>query len=78
MAICHTENLADYLYKNPAGLGNFLMSFTGVTSFFRDIELFKKLEKEIIPALLNENEEHYCLRLWIADAKQEKKPIAWQ
>lgn len=69
MSICHTENLADYfdyLYKNPAELGILFKEFLiGVTSFFRDIEIFKKLEIEIIPTLLDEVDEN-DLRVWVA------------
>lgn len=69
MSICHTDNLADYLdliYKNPNELGILFKEFLiGVTSFFRDIEVFKKLEKEIIPSLLEEIQEN-DIRVWVA------------
>lgn len=35
-----------------------------VTSFFRDPEVFERLEKKIIPALFNDRGPHEALRLW--------------
>lgn len=38
----------------------------GVTEFFRDAEAFERLEKEIIPQLLNRHDGSEELRVWVA------------
>ena len=69
MSINKIDNISEYLnyiYLNPSEAGILFKEFLiGVTSFFRDTEVFQKLEEEIIPDLLNniiDNE----IRIWVA------------
>ncbi|MGM0500775.1 MAG: chemotaxis protein CheB, partial [Bacillota bacterium] len=55
-----------YLQQNPEEVENLFRDLLiGVTSFFRDPEAFKVLEKEIIPSLFAEKRESGSLRLWV-------------
>lgn len=67
MTIHQIANLEDYiafLEKKPAEVEALYREFLiGVTSFFRDREVFEELEKKYLPELFADKRE---LRLWIA------------
>ncbi|MBU2646986.1 PAS domain-containing protein [bacterium] len=69
MAVHQIDRIADYvtfLEKNPAEVDIlFKDMLIGVTSFFRDVEAYRILEEEILPALLNSREPDSLLRIWI-------------
>lgn len=69
MAINRVESIVDYLdylYKNPTEIELLFKDFLiGVTSFFRDSQVFQKLKEEYIPQILNKFDDEW-LRIWIA------------
>lgn len=69
MAANNISDIADYLkyiYLNPSELSILFKEFLiGVTSFFRDAETFEKLEKDVIPELLNKISDRE-IRIWVA------------
>jgi len=69
MIINKIEDISDYLsyiYRNPSEVSVLFKEFLiGVTSFFRDQEVFSKLEEEIIPDLLNRFTDNE-IRVWVA------------
>lgn len=69
MSINKIDDISDYLnfmYKNPSEVAVLFKEFLiGVTSFFRDAEVFTKLEHEIIPELLSRIPDNE-IRIWVA------------
>lgn len=69
MAINRIESVVDYLdylYKNPTEIELLFKDFLiGVTSFFRDSQVFQKLRKDYIPQIINEFDDEW-LRVWVA------------
>ncbi|MCX8083672.1 MAG: PAS domain-containing protein [Calditerrivibrio sp.] len=69
MSINKLEDISDYLnymYKNPSEVAILFKEFLiGVTSFFRDTEVFLKLEQDVIPDLLNRIPDAE-IRVWVA------------
>jgi two-component system, chemotaxis family, CheB/CheR fusion protein len=70
MAVHHNKKIDDYvtlLKKNPKeGEILFKELMIGVTSFFRDAKVWKKLNQEVIPAYLNNHSSNGVLRAWVA------------
>ncbi|PSR12480.1 histidine kinase, partial [filamentous cyanobacterium CCP3] len=70
MALHHLESLAsyrDYLFANPAeGQALYQEILIGVTSFFRDAEVFSALTQTVFPALLRDRSPDVPLRIWVA------------
>jgi two-component system CheB/CheR fusion protein len=61
------QNYVRFLQENPAELDILLKElFIGVTSFFRDPDLWKKLEKTIFPELIKNSPNRCVLRAWVA------------
>jgi two-component system, chemotaxis family, CheB/CheR fusion protein len=57
---------ADFLNENPAELDIlFKELLIGVTSFFRDAEVWEKLKDEIIPELIKNVPNRYVFRAWV-------------
>ena len=55
-----------FLQENPKEIELlFKELLIGVTSFFRDPDVWKKLKEEIIPNILNEIPDGYILRAWV-------------
>lgn len=69
ITVNHIANIEDYvlfLQNNPSEIENLYKDFLiGVTSFFRDKEVFKTIEKKIIPPLLEKCKEKQECRVWI-------------
>jgi two-component system CheB/CheR fusion protein len=63
------KTLADYvtlLQNNPSHVKSLFKNLLiGVTRFFRDKKAFEILEKDILPNILNNKEDDYCIRVWI-------------
>ena len=63
------NSIEDYIYflqKNPNEVVELYKDFLiGVTSFFRDTEVFKSLENKAIPLLLENCTEKQELRVWV-------------
>lgn len=61
------KKYCEFLKQNPQELGllanDFLIS---VTSFFRDPEAFKFIEKTIIPAIMANNRKNETIKIWVA------------
>ena len=70
MALHHLESLesyGQYLQANPDEVKALHQEMLiGVTSFFRDDEVFAVLEKTVFPALLRERNSDQPLRIWVA------------
>ncbi|MDF1557146.1 MAG: protein-glutamate O-methyltransferase CheR [ANME-2 cluster archaeon] len=68
--LTHTGNLYEYiklLEKDQAELMNLMDSLTvNVTEFFRNIETFETLEKDIIPKIINNNSSRDIIKVWSA------------
>jgi two-component system CheB/CheR fusion protein len=61
-----TQNYVRFLQENPQELDIlFKELLIGVTSFFRDTAVWKKLKEEILPTLFNELPDGYMMRAWI-------------
>ncbi len=55
-----------YLQENPGELEIlFKELLIGVTSFFRDSEVWKKMKEEIFPAIIKESPNGHILRAWV-------------
>ncbi|MDW7997919.1 MAG: chemotaxis protein CheB [Thermodesulfovibrio sp.] len=69
MAINRVENIVDYLnylYKNPTEIELLYKDFLiGVTSFFRDIQVFQELREKYIPDIIEKFDDEW-LRVWVA------------
>jgi two-component system CheB/CheR fusion protein len=70
IAVHHLSSLEEYakfLIENPAE-GDLLFNelLIGVTSFFRDADVWEQLSAEVIPALLAAHPEGGTLRAWVA------------
>jgi len=60
------HNYVRFLQENPKEVEIlFKELLIGVTSFFRDEAVWKKLKENILPALLNELPDGYVLRAWV-------------
>ena len=58
------ENYIAYLEKNPSEVDSLFNEFLiGVTSFFRDVDGFKSLEKNVLPHIFKRNEDN--VRVWV-------------
>lgn len=70
MALHHLESLASYgqyLAANPEEVQALHQEILiGVTSFFRDGEVFAALEQTVFPALLRDRNPDQPLRIWVA------------
>jgi len=70
MVYCNFTNLDEYfafLQNKPEELELLAKDFMiGVTQFFRDRDAFKKLEKDIIPELVQNYNPEYGLKIWVA------------
>lgn len=61
------HNYVRFLQENPKEIEIlFKELLIGVTSFFRDNEVWKKLKDSVLPALIKELPEGYVLRAWVA------------
>ncbi len=69
MAMHQIENFADYVrylqLTKPEVDALFRDLLIGVTSFFRDAEIFDEIQKKVIPELLNAKTEASDIRAWI-------------
>jgi two-component system CheB/CheR fusion protein len=69
MGIHQHSTIADYvgyLQENPQEVELlFREMLIGVTSFFRDAEVWEYLRTEIIPSLLSTRRQHQALRAWV-------------
>jgi two-component system CheB/CheR fusion protein len=60
------SSYSDFLIENPAELDIlFKELLIGVTSFFRDAEVWEKLKDEIIPELIKNVPNRYVFRAWV-------------
>jgi two-component system CheB/CheR fusion protein len=60
------EGYFDFLEKNAAEVKNLSKDFLiGVTSFFRDKDVFKSLEKKVIPYLVEKCAGKQEIRIWV-------------
>ena len=60
------QNYVRFLQENPNELDIlFKELLIGVTAFFRDTAVWKKLKEEILPALFDRLTDNYVLRAWI-------------
>lgn len=70
MGIHQIDTIAAYvrlLQENPQEVDLlFRELLIGVTSFFRDSEVWKRLRTEVLPALLSQRSQNQALRAWVA------------
>jgi two-component system CheB/CheR fusion protein len=60
------ESYIDFLQNNPIEIEKLYQDFLiGVTSFFRDTDVFNSIEKKVIPHLLKSCFEKQELRVWV-------------
>lgn len=60
------QDYIDFLQGNPREVENLFKDFLiGVTSFFRDKEVFENIEQKIIPYLMKIGKEKQELRIWV-------------
>lgn len=68
MGLCHIEHTDDYitlLRENPEEITLLIRDvLIGVTSFFREPEVFQVLEQDVIPQLLERTDASNPLRVW--------------
>jgi two-component system CheB/CheR fusion protein len=65
--IQYTDIYSRYLKENPAEIHIlFKELLINVTNFFRDIDAFTALEKEILPQLCKDKPDGYLFRVWVA------------
>ncbi len=61
------RSYSDYLKQNPEEISSLLKDLLiSVTNFFRDPVAFQTLEKEVLPALLQNQTEKKSIRIWSA------------
>ncbi len=69
MNVHHLDNISHYvryLQETPHEVQIlFKELLIGVTNFFRDPDAFKFLEKQVLPNLLADKPNDYCIRVWI-------------
>lgn len=60
------QNYVRFLQQNPKEI-EILFSelLIGVTSFFRDADVWEKLKENVIPSIINELPDGYVLRAWV-------------
>ena len=64
--INNIQNYVRFLQENPKEVDIlFKELLIGVTSFFRDAEVWAKLKETILPALMSELPDGYVLRAWV-------------
>jgi len=70
MQIRHVRDLLNYLHLLESDRGEILTlkrdTLIPVTSFFRDAETFELMEKNVIPTIIDEMQEHQPIRIWVA------------
>jgi len=81
MAVTHTASLQDYakyLQEHPEEAGELVMAFLiKVTEFFRDVQAFSYLKKNILPEIINRAREgHHSLRFWSAGCATGEEPYS--
>jgi two-component system, chemotaxis family, CheB/CheR fusion protein len=60
------DHYIEFLVRNPAEVESLYKDFLiGVTSFFRDKEVFKSIEANAIPHLLQHKEQGMQIRVWV-------------
>ena len=68
MSLQQIEKMSDYvsfLSQNTSEVENLYRDLLiGVTNFFRNSEAFEELKQKIIPDLIRDKPEGYCLRVW--------------
>lgn len=68
MSMQQIEKMSDYvsfLSRNNTEIDNLYRDLLiGVTNFFRNPEAFEELKQRIIPELIKDKPEGYCLRIW--------------
>ena len=68
MSLQQIEKMSDYisyLTQNTSEVENLYRDLLiGVTNFFRNSEAFEELKQRIIPDLIKDKSEGYCLRVW--------------
>jgi len=56
-----------HLHENPAEIKQLCQEFfINVTSFFRDPEAFRLLEREVIPTIIGSKEKDETIKVWVA------------
>lgn len=70
----YVRQLRDDMGEREALVRDFLI---GVTSFFRDPEVFAVLEEEILPAIVREREPEQEIRLWIAGCSSGEEAYSY-
>lgn len=61
------QNYVRFLQENPSEVDIlFKELLIGVTSFFRDTEVWDKLKEKVLPDLFNELPDNYTLRAWVS------------
>jgi len=70
MQIRHVRDLHNYLHLLESDRGEILTlkrdTLIPVTSFFRDAETYELMEKNVIPTIIEEAQEHQPIRIWVA------------
>jgi two-component system CheB/CheR fusion protein len=62
----NTQNYVRFLQENPKELEILLKDLLiGVTGFFRDTAVWKKLKEKILPNMIDELPNNYVIRVWI-------------
>jgi two-component system CheB/CheR fusion protein len=70
MQIRHVHDLLNYLHLLESDRAEILTlkrdTLIPVTSFFRDAETFELMEKNVIPTIIEEAQDHQPIRIWVA------------
>ena len=81
MTATHSTTLEDYaahLEEYPAEVGNLANAFlSNITSFFRDLELYEYVKKEVLPHIIAQSHDRgRVLRLWSASCATGEEPYS--
>lgn len=80
LALVQVEDLDEYveiLRESPAELNSLYMDLLiGVTKFFRDADPFQRLERDIIPRILERVPEGQEIRVWTAGCATGEEPYS--
>ncbi|WP_214228043.1 CheR family methyltransferase [Pedobacter sp. B4-66] len=64
--IAEVDSFLTYLQKNPQEVELLIRDFLiGVTSFFRDVEAYEILEREVIPKIIASKSDGELLKVWV-------------
>jgi len=73
-----TDNYVRFLQENPGEVEIlFKELLIGVTSFFRDDAIWKKLKEDVLPAAISKMPERHVLRAWVPGCSTGEEAYSW-